>query len=370
MHIYILFLFFLSFILIVNSTREGNNVAEQRGDIIEKRNEKVAIGGFIYLFLLFALRHPSMGNDLRYLEQNGYLGSFEKISSMSWKQIIVMKHFMNYEKGYILLNKIIGTIWDNQQFFLAVVAFISLYPIYRFIKSQSFSPYMSYIIFMGLPVFLMYYSGLRQIIAIGICCCSIEYIQKRQIYKFILLVALAISFHSSAWVFVMAYPVYHFRLTVKQRWISVGVLIVTYFLRRPIFSLFSQFLKKDSAIEETGAFSLFLVFMFIYIVGFYFENKDENEDIDKIEGFLNVFYISCFVQSLAGVNNLVLRVGYYFMVVLIVLLPNVVKTTLLDNNKKILVIGIVVGFASFGLYSLSTTFWAEAVPYHFFWNNL
>lgn len=368
MYIYIVFLLFLGFLYLIQKRKKYNSI-----EYLDKKNEneKIAFMVFLFIFLLFALRHPSMGNDLHYLSDNGYLGSFDILNSYSWKKILQIQKYMNYERGYIILNKVIGSVWKNKQFFIAVIAFLSLFPVYIFIKDNSESVILSYIVFFGTPVFLMYYSGLRQIIAIGICLYSIILIKKRKLIWFILLVLFATLFHSSAWVFFVAYPLFYYKPSKKIRWLSVVILGIIYAFRAKLFPFLSAFIKENAEVQDTGAFTLYVVFVLIYIVCILFSNQDERcrEELN-IDGFLNLFYIACVVQSFAGLSNIAMRVGYYFAIVLIVLLPNVIKTTSVRGNQMVISGVVTISFALFGLYSLKNTFWANAVPYYFFWQNV
>ncbi len=364
MYIYVLFLIYLG---ILSSNNMNSGIIADDTAMRNYRNVRIARGGFIFLLLIFALRHPSMGNDLHYQDSFGYLGSFDRLNGLSWTEIFKLNHFMNYEKGYIVLNKVIGAIWNNRQFFIAVMAFLSLYPIYRFIKNKSYVPAMSYVVLLGLPVFLMYYSGFRQIIAIGICLYSVDYIQGKKIIKFLASVIIATLFHSSAWVFLIAYPLYYYRPSKKIRWISVGLIGVVYAFRYRLFNAFSVLFKEDVGLVESSALTLVIVFTAIYVFCFVFSDEQKNEEIS---GLMNIFYCACVTQSFAGLHNLAMRVGYYFMIILIVLLPNVINTMTIESNRKVMNYAVLSSFGVYGLYSLSTTFWAKAVPYYFFWQNI
>lgn len=364
MYIYVLFLLFL---LLISMNAERNLVRTIDYEYaVESRNHHIANSGFVFLFLIFALRHQSMGNDLRYLAGNGYLGAFDTISQMSWSTVLGIQKYLNYERGYIILNKVIGSISSNRQFFLAAVSFLSLYPICRFVKTRSVSPAMSYVIFMGLPVILMYYSGLRQILAIAICVLSIDAIEEKKLIRFLLLIGLATLFHKSAWIFVISYPLFYFRPSKRVRWISVGGLALVYILRYRLFATLSYLFKDEASLYETNSITLFLIFTMVYVVCFLFVDEEVDH---QLSGYINLFYVACMVQSFAGIYNLAMRVGYYFMVVLIVLLPNVISN-MQSNNKKIFTIGVAVSFSLFGLYSIGTSVWAKSAPYYFFWQNV
>lgn len=102
---------------------------------------------FTPIFLLLALRHPSMGIDLGYFRSYGYLHSFDYISKLSYINVLRIGSFSNYEFGYVLFNKFVSMIYPSRQLFLAICAFLSLYPFARLFKRYSNNSLLSFIIF-------------------------------------------------------------------------------------------------------------------------------------------------------------------------------------------------------------------------------
>lgn len=330
----------------------------------EDLSKAICFIGFNCLFLMFALRHPSMGHDLRYMESYGYLGGFDFISNVDWSRILKIT-LRNYETGYIVFNKLVSIFSKERQFFMGACAFFSLLPVFYIIREKSVSPTQSIIIYMGLPVFQITYSGLRQALAIGLCFLSINYIQNKKLVKFILLILLAKTLHSSSIIFLCAYPLYYLRLTQARRWMTVALIPLVYVLRRPLFIVFSKIFKDNAAISNTGAFTLFFVFTLVYIFCILYSNGSEEQT-----GLLNLFLMACICQAFGGVYHVAMRVGYYFMISLVLLLPLVLKDMDEKTDKPIFSAIITTCFALFGLYSIYTSTWACAYPYIFFWRAL
>lgn len=329
--------------------------------IIKKKNKIICIVGFALIALMLGLRHPSMGWDLRYGFAYGYLDSFDKISEVSWNRILDFK-ILNYEQGYILYNKIISYINDDIQFFIFITAVLSVLPIALCVYKKGCSPVQSFIIYLGLPAFFMCYSGLRQALAIGICCYSITFIQDKKIIKFIIAVLLAYCFHSSSMVFLVAYPAYNIKLNRDKRIISIALLPIIYILRYPLFNILSKFFKDNATPDDNNAITLFLVFSMVYLFCTLYTDYSEEQN-----GLMNLFYGACVCQAFGGVYQTAMRVGYYFMLPLVLLLPLILRNMKITNDKQIFATVIMVCFGAFGLYSIYTSTWAMAYPYHFFW---
>lgn len=324
-------------------------------------NKKICFCCFLLIYLTLALRHQTMGVDLK-----GYLSSFEILIDYSWGSVFELESFLNYEKGYVIFNKLIGSIYANRQFFLAVCALIPIASISYIIYKYSKDPLLSFIIFLGLPVFLINFSGLRQAIAIGICFFSFKYINAKKVFKFLCTVLLATTFHSSAILFLAAYPIYYIKLNKVGKLLSVFVIPIIYYLRIPLFTILAAIIKPNIVPVHNDAFELFVVFTLIYIFMLIMPSTEKRE----IQGYRNLFYVACLLQAMGGVHTLVIRVGYYFMIFLPLALTELVFEYRKSNKRESYLIyyAIFISFLLFGLYSIYTSTWAQAYPYKFFWN--
>lgn len=326
------------------------------------------------LFGILALRHWSVGNDLGFrLKYNvGYIPSFQAINTHSWSEVLKMESFLNYEKGYVIFNKLVGSVYNNKQFFLAVCAFIDFISIAILIYKKSKLPLLSWMIFLGLPVFLIFFSGLRQGIAISIIVLSVKFIDEKKIIKFILTVLLASTFHKSAIVFLTAYPLYHVKISGWKSILSILMIPIVFVLRQPLFSIFSKIFKDDAHTRDNGSWLLFVLFCVIYIALTILNHYNRT----KNNKFLNLFYFACLCQAFSGIYTTAMRVGYYFMIFLIIALPNAVyelKNNTARTSENEFILGYITVFAAFvvyGIYALSTSTWACTNPYYFFWQSV
>lgn len=341
-------------------------ICRNEKDEIKKR-KRIAIWISSTVILMLALRHPSMGIDLGYKNWYGYLPSFKDLSQVSWINILKMKSYLNYEKGYIIYNKIIAIISNDYQCLLAFSALLSLASIgfifYKLSDDQAFS----WIVYLGLPCFLMCYSGLRQAIAIGICIFSFYFVNKKEKIKFILTVLIAMSFHYTACVCFLLYPLFWLKLKKTQRFGAVIIPLSFYIFRVPLFIRLYPLLKDDTIeVEENGAITLFIVFLFIYMFCCFFLKTD-----DQISGgCLNIFLVACCCQAFGSINMIAQRVGFYFMIPIAISLSNIIDQIEEEKTKLVLKMLIESIFIVYGLYAIMTSTWAMANPYHFFWSSV
>ena len=352
---YILFFFFSYFF------RHVKGDAEKR-----RKGELIALIGTIVIIV--GLRHPSMGYDLQYGYTGGYIGSFHRIASLSWNSVVNLTGWLNYERGYVLFNKLISYVSKDTQWLLFCCALISIVPIGVMIHKYSRDTLFSVLVYLGLPCFMIVFSGLRQAIGIALCCLSYPYITEKKPLKFILCVLLASLFHYSAFFFLIAYPVFHLRIRKNVRMVSILVIPLIFLLRVPLFLILSELFKENAYIDYNGALTLLVVFALVYLFCAVF--VDEQDEVTN--GFLNLFYLGVLCMCFGNIYQTAMRIGYYFMIALAVALPNIVDEINIQSSKRISSVAIKTAFVLYGLYALWTSgsSWPMTYPYHFFWEAI
>lgn len=313
---------------------------------------------FFLLFFIIAFRHPSMGIDLHYGTDYGYLGAYEYFAGNSWKVALSKGLFQHYELGYVVYNKIISYFSDNYQMLLISTTAITFVPVFSVINKESEDPLLSIVVYLGLSSFLMVFSALRQTIAISLLFSTIPLIRKKRFYLQLFIVLVAALFHKTALVFLIAYSAYHIRIQPALRFHTLYFLIILYCLSSFVFPLFTRIYGAYS-IDNNGSNTLFIVYVFIYYLCFIIDTEGE------YNGLLNLFFIACCLMCFEHLNNVVSRIAMYFEMPLILLLSAVFKNKIREYSLVRLIIILCFTFA--GLYFLRTTFWTMSYPYHFMW---
>lgn len=315
---------------------------------------------FISVILILGLRHPLMGIDLP-----GYLKSFHRLTEYSWQEILSLETYLNYEKGYVIFNKLIGDLTcQNEQLFLLICAAVSTIPVWYIIWKKSDDVLLSSIIYLGLPIFILQFSGLRQCIALGLCFYSIVWIEKKKIIRFLCLVLLACCFHTTAIIFVLAYFVYHIHISEKIRWFTLILFPIVYFIRVPLFVVLSLIFKENAVITQTNAVTMMLVFFMIYIFVIFLSHGKNDK---RINGYLNIFLCACLCMIFSGVYSTAIRIGYYFSFSLVLLLPLVISQMRDRRWAFIFRCVIIMCFIWFAFDSITDSYWAMAYPYYPYW---
>ena len=329
---------------------------------------------FAAVFILLACRHQSMGIDLHWTAQRediGYLPYFDwavKTLYKSFADYMRSSSVYSYEAGFRVYVRLIARISSSRQFFIAVTAFISLFPIAVLFDRKSREPVLSWVIYLALSPFLLLYSGLRQGMTIGLAAFMFLLAEKKKWFLYLLTGLLAFSLHESAVLLILIFPLMYIKAGRILRLLSVAAFAVLFVFMKRIVSLmveiFPQYGYMFSS-KETGAYRFFLVLVIIYVIcsmgtdGSAFQNA-----------YMNLFYLACAFQLFGMVSNVAARAGFYFMNALCVLLPDVIENIKVKDNSALLKMGTAACFSLWGLYSIYVTRWAMAYPYYWFWERV
>lgn len=334
--------------------------------VFEKKRKRAIWFCFILIFILLAFRHQSMGIDLGYYVNGhvSYLQAFDNLTDLPWSIALTGK-YAYFETGYQVFCKLVGTIWKNRQFFLAVCAMVSLVPVAWVLSKKSDSPVLSCIIYLAFPSYEILFSGLRQGIAIGITVLALYFVQEKKPIRFLIAILIACFFHSSSCVFLVAYPAYNIKISKPVRFISVVLIFVVYLFRYPLFYTLAKLLKQNAVPDNNGAINFLIFLMLLYLVcNIFYKENDRNQN-----GLMNLLFICSFCQVFGNIYSTAIRVGYYFVFAITLLLPSVVGN--MEPRLKIIAkLVIIVFFVAYGLWCIYNSSWSMRYPYYWCWESL
>jgi len=352
----------LEVIVLFNSSNELNAVTEEKRIKSERR---IILVFFFIFFLILACRHIEMGADIR-----NYRYFFFKIKDTKWSNLTEVET----DYFYAILNKIVSTLGGDFQFFLAVVAFVSVLPFAIFYYKESENSLLTITIFINVSIFTMFFSGLRQTIAFAIGIIAFYYVKDKKLVKFLLWVFVAYMFHKSAFVLLALYPVYHINITKKSFKYIVPIVMVMFVLRRQVFTFLTGFLGEDfedvnTKIQETGAYAIFILFILFTIYSF-IGIKDENVDRTTI-GLRNILVVATILQMFTSVHTLAMRMNYYFIPFIPVIISKITASGENEDDKNtvktINTVLIIFFIAYFFYYAENGVDTLQLFPYKAFW---
>ena len=149
----------------------------------------------IELIVLAGIRGYTVGADtVVYLDAIDYYGKLPTSKLFSAELV----YPFDFEAGYFLLTKICVFLNMGKTAFLFVIAILIYVPVFVAINRYSKMPYISILCYFAFSMFSYSLGIFRQMIAISILLCGLKYILERKFFKYLLIVILAMLFHTTA----------------------------------------------------------------------------------------------------------------------------------------------------------------------------
>ena len=318
------------------------------------------IFSFTAIVLLQSLRKWTVGIDIV-----TYLSFFERVSN-DGHLLRFMQEFHSLEKGFIYYMKLLSFITTNPQVYLSLVSITIFSLVGYVIYKNSKNYYLSIIAIITLVFFNFSFSGIRQSIAIAIAFISFEFIKKKKWVLFILLVLLASTFHTSALVFLIAFPLYYLRIEKKHLFlililIAVVFLFKSFFLKFILVNVFDKY-DGSTLLVSTGAYTMFFVMLALYVVSMIV--KKPNSYSPQLNAYSNYLLVAVLIQIAASESQIAMRAGYYYFIFSSLLIPEIIVSTKNERIRPIIYVLVVI--ICFSFYYLTTS-GGSLDPYLFYW---
>lgn len=326
---------------------------------IRERNRHIfiCICSCLAIWLIQALRDFTIGTDVE-----NYINAFSKAELIGDEN--------QTEIGFLKFNYFIHKyLTDSGQAYLAVVSgiFILSYSIVVYKFSQV--PSLSYVILVSFVIYIFSFSALRQICAMSITTFSFIYIYKKNLLSFLICTALASLFHSSAIIFIIAYPLCNYVKLTKSFYIYSFIIIacsISYFKQIITFAItlifaesqYDSYLEANSAPAYNLAILIFLFFLFTFL------NKNPTR-LDKQMQLM--LFLSFSFQCLGLISPVIPRLGFYFFIFISIALSNItIGFSNLKTSQHISQMAI----SSFMIWFFFRTYsngYLNVIPYKFMW---
>lgn len=290
------------------------------------RGEQTKLKRTLFIFLCFfqclmiATIRYNIGTDY-YMYRVGFYKMAESgFSDMKYE---------DWEIGYILLNKIVGSLVKHDGVFFFITSALSLsgtfYMIWRFSKN----PFMSVFLFLNTYLFYLDLNYIRQGIAMSIMCFAYGALQDRKLWKFLLLCALAATFHLPVLYLIPVYFITYIKLNLKTMPIYAAGLIVYFAFSDMVWNfIFSHFHQEyaDSRFIKYGIafyYAIYPLLLCIAMVALVFYLKF---DLPKhFNVLVHLTLMMGFWQIVMTKHTLFERFSYYTMPFLLIAVPEAIS---------------------------------------------
>ena len=345
----------------------GTASGDDNGELVEKRNKMTIFLFFFCFFVLLALRDITVGKDLytyKSIFESCFVTSFENLSNMQW------------ELGYAVYNKIISMLSADYRLFLIVTSVITLVPIYKLYSQEKRYGFLSIVLFINMPCFLLIFSGLRQAIAVSIGILVYMAVANKKYVFSVLLILFGVCFHMSAFVLILIYPAFFLKVKTKHLLYIIPIMLGVYLLRVPIFLFLlnfmpSRYIEFYGEVQHTGAFGMMVLCLIFFVFSFVISDEASMSERDYF--MRNVLLIATVFQFFVPIHGLIQRMSYYFLIFVPISILSVIQVPkrYLKNvsNFAIVVMGCFFTLYFFYNAAFSTDNLLDVFPYKFYWSG-
>ena len=298
------------------------------------------------LIILSSIRDFTVGADtLNYCESYLYIRQLSLNFAMKF----------GWEQGYVLVNWLLGQFSNNARTLLVIMAIFILLPIFKWMKRESQYPILSLLIFVSMGMWNSSMFILRQWCAMAILTYSYKYIKERSFFKFIFIVLIAMMFHRTAAIFILAYFIANISINKTKVFLSIPLSFVIGLLGGKILLILNQFARINEGGNFNGGISILIVLWLCVIARFICFKRELSEQLNF---YFKLVFLAAFLQPIAFTFSNWARIITYFSISLTIYLPNLL-CKLTDKNTSnyklripIVIIFMIIMFVWFNILDL------------------
>lgn len=271
---------------------------------------------FMLFFIMAGMRGITVGGDLK-----RYLPEYYDIIKSPFGLLTENGH---HEIGYLIYIKLLSLISPTERCFLIGTSFAALIgPIYMFFKFSKKAS-VSVLLYYAMGYYTNTYNNVRQSIALSVIFIILPFLINRDFKKYLIGVLVATSFHYSALIMLVVYPMYTQNISTKRLYIYassmlVGVSVLGYTLLSYISTIISKYDPEEFDEEaEGGGYGLFFFYLLIFVaisVFYMMKRGIMTKNQQKMMSMLVLFQLFAMtIQLTAPIFHTMVRASFYFFI--------------------------------------------------------
>lgn len=293
--------------------------------LFENKAEKRAfiIVSFLMIVFFVGLRSVYNGSmdTLIYSKMFGIANSTSKFIDFLTIREIRLENYLYQEGNFYLLIWLISRFTGNVQIFLVVITAIMTACVFKFMSEHSEDFMLSCIIYICLGSMTFSINGMRQALAMSICLLAYGFAVKKKIVPFVLIVLFAMTFHVSAFIFLLVYPLSNFsKLHIVTLLIGGGLFTV---FSSKLAVLYDSLTGNDYALGESmegGGFVTVAIYLLVVILVLMFRNNFESES--RVQALFALCFVGFVIYIARYFSTQIFeRMSYYYYYFVILLIP-------------------------------------------------
>lgn len=292
----------------------------RKGLFDEKHSNFSIVLFFAIWCVMLALRSTKCGADLV-----NYEVLFYHTQNLEFSDVFI---YHPIEQLFFVFSWLVAQVNSDFRFFIVITACLCSGVIGWFYWKESEIAPLTILLFVTNAPFIMFYSGLRQSLAMLFILPAYYFTKRKRIIPFVLIVLLATYFHTSAIVMLFLYPIYHIPLKSKHFAIALGFVVCFFVLNSQIFNevlpvLGERYIERYGTIQETNGFAMWAFFVVFLVISFVLPN--ERKMTHELSGLRNILVLMVLIQGFAPVHTLAMRMNYYFIMLFPIIIPKILN---------------------------------------------
>lgn len=232
------------------------------------------------------------------------------------------KNYFLEEGNFFLLVWLISRFTNSAHVFLVIMTSIMTACVFRFISKHSENFLLSCVIYICLGSMTFSMNGMRQALAMSICLLAYGFAVNKKFVPFLLIVLFAMTFHISAFIFLLVYPLSNFSKLHFVPLLIAGGLFIAFSSKLAV--LYDSLTGEEYALGESmegGGFVTAAIYLLVVVLVMLFYKNFEIES-SKIEPLFALCFVGLVIYSTRYFSTQIFeRISYYFYYFVILLIP-------------------------------------------------
>lgn len=308
----------------------------------------------IVLLIIIGFRDTSVGTDTL-----SYTEDYFRFAQMSFSEMWTYA-FTTNEPLYVIISWCPSIFSLNYSAFLltwALFPVVSLYKVFKKELEDRVEIMIAIIVFFLLGLFAFCVAGIRQTAALSLIFVGTKYlnfqwksfrlfIRDKNIWYFLMTLAVAYMIHNSSILFILAIPCLFFRVRWWYLLLVLGLFFIGKYVQIDQIVLLSKFFFEDrfasygTSYESSQNTSAFIMQVILFLICFVVKGKLVKRN-PRNNFYFNMMFLGMAFQSLSGMMAEMARISFYFCMFGMLLVPRAFKEYT-GNTKVFLYTGFVV----------------------------
>lgn len=235
---------------------------------------------------------------------------------------------------------------ENYHVYFLLPAFLSSFAVVKLFKRYSVSPSYSMLIFFSIGTYIMYMAAMKQSFATFFLLLSIPYAEEKKYLRFYILVAIAILFHTHAFMFAIL-PILFEKPWGKVTWIGLAAVLFAMATYDSTLGAFMRYAQSIGALVDEGELfdghQINILRVVVYWIPTFlalifrkrlFQNSTRYENL-----FANMAIVSSLILTLGTVQgaNLFARMAAYFEIAQAITVPWMINKLFDIRSRKVVI---------------------------------